>query len=150
MQVLANGTVAGNADYNNAWLTYHTLTGGTNSTNTYRLTMDTTNPLAWVAKFYVVNESAITPFWTYTFGGSDTDGVMNPPLDSIAISNSHEVGTVQNLSLSVNATPEPSTVVLLGTGALGLLAYAWRKRRQLLADVISGGKLVPSAPAGFS
>ncbi len=26
-------------------------------------------------------------------------------------------------------TPEPSTLVLLATGLLGLLAYAWRKRR---------------------
>ena len=28
-----------------------------------------------------------------------------------------------------NATPEPSTVLLLATGLLGLLAYAWRKRK---------------------
>ena len=26
-------------------------------------------------------------------------------------------------------SPEPSTLVLLGTGIVGLLAYAWRKRR---------------------
>ena len=28
------------------------------------------------------------------------------------------------------AVPEPGTMVLLGTGALSFLAYAWRKRRR--------------------
>jgi hypothetical protein len=27
------------------------------------------------------------------------------------------------------ATPEPSTLVLLASGLIGLLAYAWRKRK---------------------
>ena len=31
--------------------------------------------------------------------------------------------------LAVTAVPEPSTFVLLVAGALGLLAYAWRRRR---------------------
>ena len=29
---------------------------------------------------------------------------------------------------SATTTPEPGTFVLIGTGLLGLLAYAWRKR----------------------
>ena len=32
------------------------------------------------------------------------------------------------LILSPAPTPEPSTLVLVGAGLLGLLAYAWRKR----------------------
>jgi len=30
----------------------------------------------------------------------------------------------------LSVVPEPSTLALLGTGALGLLAYSWLRRRQ--------------------
>jgi hypothetical protein len=42
------------------------------------------------------------------------------------------VGTVTLVNIddvSVTATPEPASFVLLATGFLGLLAYAWRKRK---------------------
>lgn len=34
-----------------------------------------------------------------------------------------------DLSLNMNKVPEPSTIALLVVGALGLIAYAWRKRK---------------------
>jgi hypothetical protein len=35
---------------------------------------------------------------------------------------------IDNVRFAAVSTPEPSTLVLLGAGLLGLLAYAWRKR----------------------
>ena len=40
-----------------------------------------------------------------------------------------QVGTFYGEFDVVKAVPEPSTIALLTTGLLGLLAYAWRKRK---------------------
>ena len=54
---------------------------------------------------------------------SDATGTLNGtvvcPIESYAIFN----------GLQVSSIPEPSTIVLLGMGICGLLAYAWRKRK---------------------
>jgi uncharacterized repeat protein (TIGR03803 family) len=39
--------------------------------------------------------------------------------------NGYGYGTV----FALNPTPEPSTLTLLGVGAMGLVAYVWRRRR---------------------
>ena len=36
---------------------------------------------------------------------------------------------LQTTYLTGSSVPEPGTIVLLGSAAVGLLAYAWRKRK---------------------
>jgi sugar lactone lactonase YvrE len=40
------------------------------------------------------------------------------------------VNNPEGLAFAPTSVPEPSTLVLLAAGALGLAAYAWRKRRR--------------------
>ena len=53
---------------------------------------------------------------TFNIGGRQGGGVV-PYL-----------GTIDNFEI-VGTVPEPGTIVLLITGLIGLLAYAWRKRK---------------------
>jgi hypothetical protein len=57
-------------------------------------------------------------------GGSMAGGIDEARIFTFA------PGAFQVSDLGV-ATPEPGTMVLLSTGLVGLLAYAWRKRKQL-------------------
>lgn len=49
----------------------------------------------------------------FTNGGSDTSPIY-----------------IDNVRLEASPIPEPSTLLLAATGFVGLVAYAWRKRRQ--------------------
>ena len=68
--------------------------------------------------------------WSYTFVTEATVPSANLRVDIgfSAGSNDSHVFAVDNVHLTA-ATPEPGTLALLVTGLLGLLAYAWRRRR---------------------
>jgi hypothetical protein len=50
-------------------------------------------------------------------------------LGTIPISSGDHTVFVDNIGVANTAVPEPSTLIVLSTGVLGLLAYAWRKNK---------------------
>ena len=62
------------------------------------------------------------------------DGTLNgqfaTPLD-LPAGDTINYGTGSDSAITVSVVPEPSTLALLGAGAYGLAAYAWRRRRQI-------------------
>jgi len=81
--------------------------------------LDTTAAV-WKTQMYYGTSSS--PAYSYTYTGG------NPTINGITIwHDAYSDAQVDNLTLT--ATPEPTMAALLVTGLIGLLAYAWRKRR---------------------
>jgi hypothetical protein len=66
---------------------------------------------------YVVDPSRIGHAWELDFDSAD-DGA-NPAVWT----------GVDSVHVTVSSIPEPTALILLATGLIGLVAYAWRKRR---------------------
>lgn len=97
-------------------LTLNTLTGTGSSYQNYKISYD---PATAKASVYVGGQLKANN-WA---GVADTEKELNWYTDSTRLSE------LRLASLEFSTVPEPGTLVLLGAGLLGLLAYAWRKRR---------------------
>lgn len=70
---------------------------------------------------------------TATYTATGTDPELNQPLAIVLQTNAHHNGAqitaFDNIRLDFVPAPEPGTLAMLVAGLLGLLAYAWRRRR---------------------
>lgn len=69
--------------------------------------------------------TAVTRYSDYNSGG----GGFVMGAHSAAPEYCHLNGQIYNPTVSLGVVPEPSTLVLLAGGLIGLIAYAWRKRK---------------------
>lgn len=95
----------------------------------------------WMVDFHVASGATTTV--DLTVGGSTVTGLLTKNavnssgylqrvvFDNGFASTQDYQSDVDNVKVTLNpsSVPEPSSVVLIGTGLLGLLAYAWRKRK---------------------
>lgn len=100
--------------------------GQFNDQCTFQITLDTT--------------PAVPANWTYAYKVTQAgSGVMldaapaafgfTPSISYVGFGNQEGYGGVVNFTLTATTVPEPSVIALLVSGLIGLLAYAWRKRR---------------------
>jgi fibronectin-binding autotransporter adhesin len=90
------------------------------------LTLDGTLNIATSGRVAAGNYVLFSGATSITDNGLDFGIVPTSHDWSYAVANNNGV-----YSVIVTAAPEPGTLVLLGTGLVGLLAYVWRKRKQV-------------------
>lgn len=79
-------------------------------------------PVVWNPDDYSVTLAGLNDSYTRTFGARYATGGIDYRLgDGLVVSG--------RVHLTYNAVPEPGTLMLLATGLMGLIAYAWRKQK---------------------
>jgi hypothetical protein len=86
---------------------------------------DTTDTVMLKASLYS-STSTTTNLGQYVIGTFTADATGS---ETIYVTGAGVSPSAQINAFQVRAVPEPSTILLLASGIVGLLAYAWRKRR---------------------
>ena len=102
--------------------------GGTTSWSSSTLRMwNLTNPANETGPWDGLAHSNI---WLYTADVTDMPNSSEARYVRLDITSNSEWVSLIEVSFDGTAVPEPSTLALLSAGLIGLLCYAWRKRRQ--------------------
>jgi hypothetical protein len=108
--------MAGNPDSNDDKVLALTVTGANGDVQSQNYTFvqngNTNTSMGWVQVTYTF--VAVDPSYTLKFASSNNNG-WGPALDDV----------------SVNAVPLPGSVLLLGTGLIGLGLLRWRRKRDV-------------------
>jgi hypothetical protein len=107
--------------YEFEWWNNRSLGSGTESTtatagNSISLSSNTTGAEGGVGQFAIGTFTADASSEVISFTGGDFDALQ-----------------LRDLGSAATGAPEPASLTLLATGALGLLGYAWRRRKQAAA-----------------
>ena len=131
------GDVMGNTmapkfnDYEKDWIAavdagYNLMSSETSMTSgvhNFKVILNTNPSPYWTAEFKLDNSSVYGPI-------SYTSSYPNPTINYVGFGTHYCGGaTTDNFTLSVDVVPQPSALVLATLAGLGLLAYAWRKRK---------------------
>lgn len=85
----------------------------------YSVVLDTTHA-NWSATWSVGGNTV----YQSTYSDSGPAGIQY-----VMLMTNGTLGSYDNVTLSYTSVPEPAAVALLATGVIGLLTYAWRRRR---------------------
>jgi hypothetical protein len=129
---MATGTSIADGNWHQVAMTYN-LTTGDAGTGTGAVYIDGVAQTSTIVANAITSADVFNPWGNPMRLGTDGRGApTNPFVGSLSDVRVYDgvlsAGEIQGLYASI-AVPEPSTAVLLAAAFLGLIAYAWRKRK---------------------